>query len=266
MNVRNLLTGCGAGCLLTLVVAAVVGALVFREVKDSFDRFESVADLQARLLEEHGSVADYVPPADGVIPAERLETYLRVQADVKPAADSLETRARILRDLEEGDGATPGKILRAVKGVRSLGDAMGRLLEARDTALLEHGMGLGEYTYLTELVTHGWLGRPLRAELGKDPNHERTRLLREVLRGLLERQREAALAAGDPNVLVPALDSELDALDADLHYVPWSRGLPAATESSLTPYRDRLEPLATDSALAISYGLEGEANGITYDF
>ena len=67
MNVRNLLTGCGAGCLLTLVVAAVVGALVFREVKDSFDRFESVADLQARLLEEHGSVADYVPPADGVL-------------------------------------------------------------------------------------------------------------------------------------------------------------------------------------------------------
>lgn len=255
MATKHWLTGCGIGCLLTVVVAVIGGSLLFREAKRTFGEFEQVSDLQAQLQRDFGGVADYVPPADGRIPASRVEAYLRVQEAIKPSADALAADVEAMRGLEEG-GFSLGKVVTAVRGVRDLGSQLGQVLAARNRALLDQGLGLGEHVYLTALIEHGLLQRPLRLSIDGDESAERRRRVREVLRGFLERQLDAARAAGDPASLVPALEQELTRYATDPDHVPWSDGLPSPTQESLAPYRDRLEALSTDTGMLLGIGTE----------
>lgn len=264
MATRHWLTGCGIGCLLTLVAAIIAGSLLFRAVKDTIGDFEQVSELQEQLRRDHGGLEDYVPPADGRIPAARLEAYLRVQETLKPAADDLAANVAAMRALEDGEGFSLGKVVTAVKGVRNLGSQLGRLLHDRNRALLDQGMGLGEHTYLTALVYHGWLGQPLFLSLDSQESAERRRAAREVMRGFLERQRDAARDAGDPSGLLPALERELTALAADQDRIPWREGLPPVIEESLAPFRARLEALSTDTGMLLGVGAEKDGEG--FDF
>jgi len=264
MATKHWLTGCGIGCLLTVVVAVIGGSLLFREAKRTFGEFEQVSAMQARLHRDYGGVEDYVPPADGRIPASRVEAYLRVQEAIKPAADALAANAEAMRGLEE-DGFSLGKAVAAVRGVRDLGVRLGRVLAARNQALLDQGMGLGEHVYLTVLVEHGLLQRPLRLSIDGDESAERRRRVRRVLRGFLERQLDAARAAGDPAGLVPALEQELARFAADPAHVPWSDGLPPPTRESLAPYRARLEALSVDAGMLLGIGAEKDGGGFSFE-
>jgi hypothetical protein len=138
-----------------------------------------------------------------------------------------------------------------------------RLLEfarARNEALLEIGMGPGEYAWIYWLTYHAWLGHPVgesllddimeaRSELdgsmqmhidGMDFEHME-RQLRRDLEAMLRNLEDAIAADPEQTELKEMVVSELAALDADSGRMPWAEGLPEAFVVGLDPYRDRLE-------------------------
>src|SRR5262245_45288273 len=142
-----------------------------------------------------------------------------------------------------------------VKSAAGLGPAMGNLLQSRNQALLDAGMGMGEYTYIYVLAYHSWLGHPP----GDGPEGDKIKVRPEGEpislhgEGLPDRVRDEFLAImrnqlasldGEPPERQAArgpLAAEIAAMESDPDRLPWKDGLPAATVASLAPYRDRLE-------------------------
>jgi len=152
-----------------------------------------------------------------------------------------------------------------------------RYLNRRSEALLEVGMGLGEYLYLYTVAYPCWLGTPVddgppfvgtgmpaRWQVGGgagDPGERRDRMrerlsamLLPMLRHQLEDVRAAGPAGGDPS-WAARLRGEIERMEQDPRRLPWQDGLPEATAASLEPFRDRLEaqydPLCHPVELAV---------------
>jgi hypothetical protein len=134
-------------------------------------------------------------------------------------------------------------------------------VQARNRALLDAGMGLGEYTWLYWLVYHAWLGRPVddsllhelmasheavdgATEVHFEGGPEREQLVRR-LRGDITAMlgNLAGRLAADPErpPLFETVNSELAALAADPERLPFADGLPEQFAADLEPWRDRLE-------------------------
>ncbi len=117
---------------------------------------------------------------------------------------------------------------------------MGEFFRARNAALAEVDMGLGEYTYL--FVLSGPEDRSFSERVDGD------------LRRMLRNQRTAIDALGE-NADVEfrdLLEQEIAALANDTERVPWQEGLPPRLEASLAPYRAKIEALSCPDA----FGLE----------
>jgi len=140
--------GCGIGCGIFLLIGAlVVGGGIFagKRIAGRADQMEaSFEQVQA----EYGDPSDYSPAADGRIPADRLETFLAVRADMAETRDKLATDFLIL-DGEQG--GTIDKIKAGIRFVPGLFD----FIEDRNRVLLEQGMGQGEYQYIYALAYYG---------------------------------------------------------------------------------------------------------------
>jgi len=247
---KQWIMGCGIGCLAVVVVLVIAGGVMVSKVKDTVAEFEDVGETQAELSRLYGDIEDYTPPADGGISADRVETFLRVQEQIHGPSLELAAALVSVRSLEEG-GFSLSKIKSAFQGLGSLGTGAGRYISTRNEALLEHEMGFGEFTYLSSLVYYGWLGKSLVLSIdGGDDGDEIRRWARvsKMFKGLLLRQRDAARDAGDPGGIVSALEFQLSELALDDEWVPWVEGgLPASTEDSLAPYRERFEALYADT-------------------
>jgi hypothetical protein len=117
---------------------------------------------------------------------------------------------------------------------------MGEFFRARNDALAEVDMGLGEYTYLYALS-----GREDRSFSNR---------VQSDLRRMLDNQRTAIDALDEEAVVEfrDLLDREIAALENDPQRLPWQEGLPPQIEASLAPYRDEIEALFCPDA----FGLE----------
>jgi hypothetical protein len=265
---KQWILGCGVGCLLVVVILVIGGGVMVSKIKDTVAEFDDVGETQAELTRLYGNIEDYTPPADGRIPPERMETFLRVQELIHDESLELADALTSVRTLEDG-GFNLGKVRRAFQGLGALGAGAGRYISARNEALLAQEMGFGEFTYLTVLVYHGWLGEPLTLSIdGGDDDDEIMRWSRvsKMFRGLLKRQRDAARDAGDPGLIVSALEFQLSELALDDEWVPWAAdGPPASTAESLEPYRGRLEVLYADTGALLGLGADDEDGGFNFE-
>jgi len=257
------LTGCGIGCgvlLLAGIGACVVGALV---MKHTFRGIEKAAESQEALVGELGGVDDYVPPGDGAPAADRLEMFVQVREVTADARREVEAAAARLPPpgLSEEE-AVIGRIRVGLDLLGDLIDSIGTYVEARNHALLERGMGLGEYVYLYTLTYNSWLGHspgeapetregPDGVRVGVfDDNHAlfseeavRRRYRRYVL-GMVHEQMasvrpESGAAEAEP--WRARLEREIQRLEVDPGRVLWQDGLPEAIEAALEPFQQRLE-------------------------
>jgi hypothetical protein len=170
---RKWLMGCGLGCGILVLVgigACVVGALYF---KHTFRGIEKANQSQDALVAALGGVDAYVPPPDGVPPPGRLELFLAVREEVMEERARVETAVAALPPpelTEEGD--VVGRIRLGLEALGDLIDSMGTYLQARNRALVERQMGVGEYVYLYTLAYYSWLGHtPGEApEIRQDPD------------------------------------------------------------------------------------------------
>jgi hypothetical protein len=229
----------------------------YRWAKTAAEVIEAAERAEDRLELEYGLVREFTPPA-GRVAADRVEAFLAVRELMAPQRTALKKSVEALAPAAGQGGAVGG--LRAARAGISMAPRILEFAKGRNEALLEVGMGRGEYTWMYWLTYYAWLGHPIgesllndimeaRAETdgsmqmhidGMDTEHMEWQLRRD-LEAML-RNLEGEIAA-DPEraELKELVESELAAIDADSSRMPWTDGLPEVFVVGLDPYRDRLE-------------------------
>ena len=264
---RNWLMGCGIGCLVVVVLAVIGGVQLVRTGKQFAARFDEVGESQAELTRQYGRLRDYVPPADGRLSPERMETFLRVQTALADVGAELSAHGLALRRLVEGGGGGPRAIITGVKSLVGLGKSVAAYLDRRNEALLAAGMGFGEYSCIYAIAYHAWLEHELHPVFSVHDQEDmgpRIERLQGHFEAWLENQRAAAEAAGEDAAWLRTLDEEIRALGLAELRVPWRDGLPARTAASLEPYYEELE--ATYRSLGPLLCIGADQTGEGFDF
>lgn len=271
---RNWLIGCGAGCLLVILVVLAIFAGGVMFVRDTVSGFETAVEIRAELENRFGTTGEFTPWPGGEIPADRIETFLAVrqgtQVERQDLADNFaaipmsEAEARELDSKPSGEKAL--SIFKIIGSALGLGAEMGDFFAARNAALLDAGMGMGEYTYLYTVIYFSWLGHDpqegpqtdrdddggVEVQLGQMQSGPRTRDdLLSMLRNQLQQD-----STGTTEDWVGLLTAEVEALERDTDRYPWQDGLPSSIAASLEPHRERLtasyDPISNTFELVIT--------------
>jgi hypothetical protein len=218
---------------------------------------EEAAEAEKQLAEEYGRVRDFVPPASVQPSTERLEVFLAVRGEFSEARVALEEAVLGLASVNEDGGVSGG--LRAARAGISMPQSIMEFSSARNRALIDAGMGRGEYTWIYWLTYFAWLGHPaddselhetlndmshehgrvnVQIDGGMEPERMTWRLRRDVM-AMLKNLQDELDSDGSP--IRELIVEELEKLSADPARVPWEDGLPEEVAIGLEPFRDRLE-------------------------
>ena len=254
----KVLTGCGIGCLLTIVVVVGLGWMGYRWTRLAVEAVESAGQSEVLLEERFGPARDFRPSVDGRVPADRIEAFLVVRESLAAPRAALAEAISGLAP-REGGGVTGG--LRTARAGAVMGPRALDLARARNQALLSAEMGFGEYVWIYWLTYDAWLGNPADASTlheimaerstadgsvqfhfggGMEPDRVAWRLRTDITAMLWNLDGDLA-ADGDRNGLREKVTAELVKLEADPARVPWEDGLPEEFAVDLESYRDRLE-------------------------
>jgi hypothetical protein len=264
------LIGCGAFGGLLIIIAILVGLFMMKDtiraVKRTVDDLKEFAEIHDELVAAYGEVDEYVPPIDGIPPANRLSRFLSLRDGLSEARGSLQDKLAVFPPAEvfDDEGETLGKVAGVLKGLGGLvPDATGYMLQ-RTRLMRDLEMSPGEYLYIYSLAYYSWLGYspedgPQAMELDSDgvryPSGERMldgdegtfssgevweRYHRYML-AQLRNQLAAALEGETSDVWRGELRREYLTFKDDTRRVPWEDGMPAAMAEALAPFRDRLE-------------------------
>ncbi len=273
------LIGCGIGCGLVILVFVALGAGSYFLIKTTVEEAEKVDAGMDRVTERFGRITEFTPDPDGVIRRERLEAFLAARESMAPAREEMEgTLALLSRGAEDGVGFSPAKIFWTARaGFRLLPEIMDFYNE-RNEALLEAGIGLGEYYYIYAVAYYAWLGKSpadgppfvLTDRDDEDDDEDwdaaevREHRLEQTLRGIRDqllpmlRNQLARLeqtGGGEAERWREDLAAEIDAMEADPYRLPWRDGLPRRLEASLEPFRERLEESYSYQCNALETGV-----------
>jgi len=255
---RKWLIGCGIGCGVVLVLGIVL------TVAGSFFAmrpFNQAVKAQKELTTAFGERDTFMPPPE-TFADDRLAVFLAVRGDLMPMCADFERvgeRFAAVEEMDKQEDVSGKEAVRTVLPVLGsvfgmVGD-LGRYLELRNTALVERGMGLGEYTWYYVLVYNSWLGqRPNRDFAGADTTGAYDHSDRYVLSTLLAHQAAALREAGrgdEADVWDQQADAVMDSPDG----VPFGRGgLPAPLAARLEPWRERLEAVYCEATGTFELG------------
>lgn len=250
------LKGCALGCggLVVLFVLFIVGMSV--SMRTAFN--EAHADREI-LEQQFGEVEVFTPAVDGSVPRDRVEAFLAVRGALAEIHAEIEDVDHEMADFEivANREEPPLKetlpaVFRLTKSMMGLPFVFGEIERTRNRALVDAGMGLGEYAYIYVMAYHDQeLSDNSEANLftASAANNR----VRADLRGMIERQLAAARAEGADEDLQAALAAEMDALAADDRRVPWQDGLPEQILASFAPRREAID--ATYSTAAAEFAL-----------
>jgi len=240
-----------------LITIAVVIFLLSSGVYFLISSTSETKRLEQDVNDRFGMAEQFVPEADGAVPADRLERFVRVRRAVHPACMELQQVMDGILGMAsiEDDPDLPGDeaARRGITGMKSAikaGSSMVRLMDARNSSLLEQGMGLGEYIYLYLAAYSDQLADVASspyAELEESRVSNRTRT--EFIR-ILTNQLDALGSGAEAEIRV-ALEEEIQSLKESKVSTPWPNGPLPKTRESLSPYRDELNGLYCDGVVAI---------------
>jgi hypothetical protein len=255
----KVLAGCGIGCVVVIVIAAGVSFMCYRWVKDTTEAVDEASRVERELEEQYGPVRAFTPPAGPGVPADRMEAFLAVREALTGRRDELASAVTGLASAGDGGGVVSG--LRVARAGVSLAPLTLGFAGDRNRALLDAGMGMGEYTWIYWFSYDAWLGHPagdselheimnrpstghgsvqMHVDGGMEPEQIVWRLRRDITAMLKNLEGELA---DDPEQteLLEAVTTELAELEADPERVPWQTGLPEIFATGMEPYRERLE-------------------------
>jgi hypothetical protein len=262
--------GCGIGCGILLLIVVVIGGFAYRYVSRTFEGIRKASESHEELVSSLGEIHAYVPDASGSIESARIELFLELRESLSRAREDLEWK---LADFPP-DSVVEGEdsFWKAFGVLKSLGDLLtpiGDFIDARNLALIEKEMGLGEYVYIYSLAYYSLLGHspedgPVFTKRSAGAREERLfsdgdssfsprklrrsyrRFMLTMLRNQIESIPEdgAGLAQSEWR---KSLASEKRLFESNPRRLVWEDGLPPALEASLAPFRDRLEPAYSPS-------------------
>jgi hypothetical protein len=271
--------GCGIGCGLFLLIIGGIGTVSYLGIKQAVDHGEDIEAGFEELRAEYGAPSDFVPEPDGAVPSDRMEVFLAARdamaADRKVAGDILRTL-----DGQDVDGKTPNFIDKAKAGIQLIPSMM-TFIDQRNQALLNQGMGLGEYLYIYTLSYYVLLDRDLadgpgfnvsgeeensdgfRWETGEgksgDTRVNREKQIRRYLHSIhlamARNQLQAIENRGAPAELRQQLEAEMALMRDEPLRLLWETGMPSAMQLSLEMYRDQLEASYDEMVNVLESGL-----------
>lgn len=254
--------------------------------------FDEAVKARQTLNERFGEVDAFVPAPDGTVSADRMQAFLAVReatqpqrleiADVFASLYFTEEDAHALKD--EGFWAAMKTTWDVTKSGFAVGPITARFFEARNDALVEAGMGLGEYTWLYALCYWAAPGHApdegpadapeIREAAEEDPPMGFETLdaltlnrVRENLRAMLRSQLDALESVESPEVegaWRETLADELEALDSDRRRVPFQDGLPPRLAAWIEPYRERLEAVYHPAANPFELAINRKKGALSY--
>jgi len=259
--------GIGCGAIIVIIVLLFIGGYFF--VKNMTRGFKESESKLSELAVKYGRTEEYCPDPSGAIGSDRLEAFLKAREAVAPNRHRLETSFEQLTK----DRRSFAAIRRGLGVIPQVAD----YLRERYQALLDAGMGMGEYYFIYVISYESWLKKPVEdgpafrfsegggvrtnwdregaQEMQKDYALRRIHrtvlpMLKNQLAKLAAENEAPGAAAGSTgrgggkgalSKWQEALAAEVKSMETDPHRLPWQDGLPEVLESSLKPFRDRLE-------------------------
>jgi hypothetical protein len=252
--------GCAAALALTLLALGTIVGFTFRG-------YERELTVREELDRRHGAYDSYRVPVEGTVPADRLTRFLAVRRVLMPRCSEVTEITGSFRRVEAAAASGEpdvGEIFRRAGDVISRMPRMGLIFGAyvndRNRALLDQGMGLGEYTWIYVVGYFAFLGQP-PMRLLEEPDRLKVfedRVYPEFARVIDRHVRQAGLAAG------PWVE-ELARLRANRGRVPFVGNLPAELAGSLEPSRAALGAVACPAAAELDMTITVRRGGIGYD-
>ncbi len=237
--------GIACGILLLFVVLSVT-ALVTATYR-SYGRALAVDE---ELAARYGALDAYPIPDSGGIPTERMTRFVAVRRALLPRCQQVSDLLRPFRGVEtESNSADLNErnlfrnVLHALPEVPRMGLVLGDYVEARNRALLEQQMGLGEYSFIFVVGYVSYLAQT-PAPLFDEPtrgNSFQGRVFPGVATAIDRFVTARGLADG-PWV------AARDRLRQAPGQPPFADGLPPELETSLAPFRDALSASACPAA------------------
>ena len=242
---HSLLKGCAATCGVLMLI--VVGGLALIGVRTCVPLVGADRDL-ARLEERFGPADAYTPADDGAIPGERLQRFLAVRRALDATCDEFSAMLGQMERVETiGENDTPSgrEVAGTTRGfaevAAGIAPAVGRFFERRNRALLEAGLGLGEYSYVYAMAYRDQLLDPAFKHDLFSGGRTLPATAQHTLAAVLENQLHAARAQRAPADWVERLEREVDGLRNTGAHLPWSTGLPPPLAASLETSGDALD-------------------------
>jgi hypothetical protein len=196
-----------------------------------------------------------------------MARFLAVRRALMPRCGEVTETTGSFRKIEAAaaaDAPDLGDIFRRVGDVVSrmprLGIVFGAYVNDRNLALLDQGMGLGEYTWIYVVSYFGFLGQP-PARLLDEPNRQKVfedRVYPEIARVIDRHIKDAGLTTGP-------WAEELARLRADRGRVPFAGNLPPELAGSLEASRAALAAAACPAAAELDMTITVRRSAIGYD-
>ena len=213
--------------------------------------------LEQQVIDRFGPAEQYDPPADGILAPTQLERFILVRQAVQPGCaayrevlDGIVGLAAIETDDTISGSEAASRGIRGFKSVFKAGPRMLQLIDARNSALLDQEMGMGEYVYLY-LAAYGeqlaMTDTSAYAEMDEAYISPRTR--QEYVQ-ILRNQLAHAESIGLDNT-AHELRLEIESLENGVHSSPWLAGPPSGIRQSLAPYAEQIAELYCEGMVAI---------------
>jgi len=244
---KKWLVGCGVGCgavVLLGILLSVGGSLYMMRP------FNQAIDVQKELVAEYGPREAYIPGPQGIT-SDRLEAFLAVRRAVMPMCEEFRKIADSFAAMDEldkgGQEPSKGEMFKAVGNLT--GDIfgmvgnMGRFTQLRNQALLDQGMGLGEYIWIYVLVYNSWKGHRPNQDIDGQSERGFSTSERKVILRLVRNHAEALAEAGltDQALL---WEKEAGLMERTETGVPFKDGgLPQEMIRGFLPYEKKLDNL-----------------------
>jgi hypothetical protein len=266
-STKKWLIGCGIGCGAVIIIGIIliVGGVFF--IKNMVTSFEESEDILRELTEKYGEIEEYCPSPSGSIAPDRMEAFLKTRELIQPEIKELEQTFDLLSDEQEQKRAEKKEssgVFKKIKTGIGLIPKIAEFLKKRNQALLEVKMGIGEYYYIYTIAYYSWLDKSITDGVPIHINRENefdyhygeeeesqeirrdlaVRRLNKMLLPMLKNQYERLKKTADREISEnwrSDLKEEIEAMEKDRYRLVWQDGLPEVIESSLKPYKDRLE-------------------------
>jgi hypothetical protein len=278
------LIGLGIGCGGVVVVVILIAIAGYFFIRSTTQGFRDSQALMKTLEQKYGPPEAFVPSPDGAIGADRLEVFLAVReacAEARKGLDaSLDTMAQD-RQSGEAEGRRSRGVLSSIRAGVGMIPQLSEFMKSRAQALLDRGMGLGEYYYIYVVAYYSWLkkspedGASIQLRTGNfGPANRNSEDAREMTRDMtlrrvhrvvlpmLEKQLAGLRSAAGSGAgrgretWAAALEAEIKPMETDSFRIPWPDGVPEIIGKSLGPYRDRLEASYSRATNILEFILE----------